>query len=127
MTKTQRQVWYALGHELYGKGYSLCCLCSFMEASGNCDDGEMECKHTLEAVYDRMGEDCFVAQCWGFRPRKGYDIRRGADMVGVVLQGYYPESWATGVKVSEHEVRVFDRLVAIGEVRPYVLDRRGEP
>ncbi len=122
MTQTDRQVWYALGAQMYRKGWTLCTFCRFSEWDGSsCNGGWARCNHPLPAVYDRMGDDCFTDKCWGFLPNKRLDIQLAADCVGVILQGYYPD-WCNGEREpTPHEVRVFDRLVAIGELKPYVL------
>ena len=123
MKKAKRLPWETLGEILESVDYDLCCFCRYCKPQGTaCDPGWLECGHPFSAISDRLeNNDCLIDRCWGFQPEKDMSLSLAADIVGILLQGYYPSYWIDGREITPHEARVFDRLVCIGELKPWIL------
>ena len=91
MKKNQREVYQVLANEA---DFTMCGFCKFAESSGDCCDGDIDCKHPLNGKswgFDHE-VDCAntMGDCWGFRP--AHDVSFCADIIGIILS----QGWTGG-------------------------------
>lgn len=95
MKKAQREIYLILARESLPEPFDgelgLCNLCQWAEWTGSCcgDDGDLICHHPLWEISEYSDDVWQGGDCWAFRPE--YNLEDTADMVGMFLQGYYPD------------------------------------
>lgn len=94
MKKAQREIYLILANETLPKPFDgelgLCNLCQFAEWSGYfCGDSDLTCHHPIWCISENAWDIWQGCDCWAFRPQ--YNLEDTVDMVGVFLQGHYPD------------------------------------
>jgi len=93
MKKKQRAIYWEVAKEELPMPYNgilgLCNLCQWAEFSGDCYEGDLDCKHPIWQISDNYIDTWSGDDCWGFRPK--YKLEDTVDMIGVFLQGKMPD------------------------------------
>lgn len=88
-------------------GGVICTSCRYGNSCGSCGECYYECGHPLDDKMDFMddGGPTPGDDCWGFRPSmKVSDI---ADIVGIVLENGWTNTWSFNTDPETNEIRVY--------------------